>query len=841
MFVAVAAMASVSCQKEENAPVNETKSATLTLHATVADTKTYIEDNAVLWGTNEYVQLYFNDGADKYVGSKADAADLWEGESSAMFSFDITYTPAESYLIGGVYPLSAVSENDAKTSPAKYKVDLPATQDATASSYDPAAFIMILKPEVVTNFDNEAHLASFRRAVALNKITLKGLKETITSVTITVPEEKFLAGRRYFDLTTGEEGEIYHAQSNSITVNGTYAPGEVNVWFTSWGVELAQGEQMTVKMTSTTKTYTRTITVNENGVRFVEGDLNTLTVNMSSADEVVLNDLSGEYLIVNADLTCAAQAWNNGNNLPEYALTVEDGTIVESEGLENCKMTIELQSNGKYTIKDAKNNYLYAPSSSNNYLKGLAEASELTDWNIVQEGDKYVLTSLGNNSRNILRYNSSSKIFSCYSSGQADVTLYKYSEIEPDTNPSITLTKNSDEVTYDATSYEFTYTTKNIAGNVVATIKEGATMANVSASASNGTVTVNFDANADAEQKTATIILSYEGATSQEFVLTQAAAGATKQYYVKVTTAPNDWSGTYLMVCDTKKMALSGISTTSTKYGIGTAVDITDNKIEATETLASYQVVLSPGSTSDSYLMKFNGSYLYWSSGNSLATNTSNNANTNWLLSVSEGNVTIKNCKDNKRVIGWNASSPRFACYTSSQTAIQLYKLEDGNAGGETPEPDPTPDPEQPGQGGDAGVVVLSEQFDNSTTSDSSAAIGTNKFPNFSGATSKAYTSQYGGIKLGSSSAVGYITSKSLDLSSAFTVQIDACKYGSDTGNINVTVGDVTKTINNSELGAAGSFKTFTLSFDAATANSTVKIATSSKRAYIDNVVITRN
>ena len=153
----------------------------------------------------------------------------------------------------------------------------------------------------------------------------------------------------------------------------------------------------------------------------------------------------------------------------------------------------------------------------------------------------------------------------------------------------------------------------------------------------------------------------------------------------------------------------------------------------------------------------------------------------------------------------------------------------------------PDPEPEQPGQGGDAGVVVLSEQFDNSTTADSNNEITTSKFPNFSGATSKAYTSQYGGIKLGSSKASGYITSKSLDLSSSFTVQIDACKYGSDSGNIQVTVGSVTKTINNSELGKAGSFKTFTLSFDAATANSTVKIATSSKRAYIDNVVITRN
>ena len=142
--------------------------------------------------------------------------------------------------------------------------------------------------------------------------------------------------------------------------------------------------------------------------------------------------------------------------------------------------------------------------------------------------------------------------------------------------------------------------------------------------------------------------------------------------------------------------------------------------------------------------------------------------------------------------------------------------------------------------GGNEPVVVLSEQFDNKSTSDSSTAITTSTFSNFSGATDKAYKSQYGGIKLGTSSKVGYITTKSLDLSSAFTVQIDACKYGSDSGNITVTCGSQVKTINNSSLKAAGTFTTFTLEFTAATASSTVKIATSSKRAYIDNVIITR-
>lgn len=137
-------------------------------------------------------------------------------------------------------------------------------------------------------------------------------------------------------------------------------------------------------------------------------------------------------------------------------------------------------------------------------------------------------------------------------------------------------------------------------------------------------------------------------------------------------------------------------------------------------------------------------------------------------------------------------------------------------------------------------TIVLNEEFDNSSKSDSSSAINTSAFANFSGATAYSYKSQYGGLKLGSSKNAGYITSKALDLSSTFTVELDACKYSSDSGNIVVTCGSQSKTISNSSLGAQGTFKTFTLTFDAATASSTVKIATSTKRAYIDNVVITR-
>ena len=547
MLVAAAAMTFASCQREElNAP-KETVSATLTMHAGVEQTKTYLDGNAVLWGTGEAVTLYVGTG----VGDNAtamfvssDPTDIHNGAKTASFTFTLEGVPAEGpYSLGGIYPASAAIKDNKNAS--QFKVTLPATQNQVEGNYDPSAYIMVLKPEVVTELPTEyAYTALFRRAVALNKITLTGVKENISSVEITVPEKKYLAGRRYMNLTTGESGDVYYDQSNKVIVNSSFTGNSIDVWFTSWGVELAEGDELTIKMTAASKTYTRTIAARAEGIKFVEGDLNTLTVNMSSATEETLDNFSGEYLIVNTDLTRAAQAWANGNNLPEFVLNARDGVVYESEGIENCKMTIEAQADGKYTIKDANGLYLYAASSSSNHLMGQTTASS---WTIEQDGDKYVLTSSAQTSHNIMKYNAQSKIFSCYSSGQKDITLYKYSDIKVDTTPSISLTNNSAQVAFDATSYEFTYTTKNITGNVAATIKEGATMTNVSASASDGTVTVTFDANADAKQKTAIIVLSYEGAESVNVTITQAAKpaeGAPEEVTDVLTLATTGVSGT---------------------------------------------------------------------------------------------------------------------------------------------------------------------------------------------------------------------------------------------------------------------------------------------------------
>ncbi len=666
MLVAAAAMTFASCQKEIASP--QPLSKVLTMHADVETTKTYLdEDNQVLWGTGESVHLYVGAGETQtFVNSTP--TDEYNGKTSASFSFELgALETSGEYCLGGVYPASVVVASN-NTNSSQFKVQLPATQTSDNGNYDPSAYIMVLKPDVVDELPTE-YTASFRRATALNKITLTNVAEDITSVEITVPEGKYLAGRRYFNLTTGESGEIYESgsETNVVKVNGDFKAGIIDLWFCSWGVELVENEVLTIKMTSATKTYTRSITVRAEGITFQEGDLNTLRINMGSAIVETLATIEGDYLI--------ASKTNNGWFLmtPTNGGTYYDATSSVSTSETVSASDFYLVDNiedyvwrvSKYGIAYSimsvhTNKYIgYSGSSNQAYAHALGESAAMD----IQLDNQLAVIESKNVSGHKLKYNAGSPRFAFYTSAQTDVYMIPW---VPDETPRIKVESTDIEVEADATEVSFDYELKNTIGTVTATVGNS-TMENVDATVDGNTVRVTFDANEEDVEKSSTIVLSIDGADDVNVTITQAAAAS-----------------------------------------------------------------------------------------------------------------------------------------------------------------------------GDEGVVVLSEEFDNNTKSDSSSAITTSKFSNFSGATSKAYTSQYGGLKLGSNSAVGYITSKSLDLSSTFTVQIDACKYGSDTGNILVTVGNVSKTITNSELGAAGSFKTFTLTFEAATATSTVKIATSSKRAYIDNVVITR-
>lgn len=110
---------------------------------------------------------------------------------------------------------------------------------------------------------------------------------------------------------------------------------------------------------------------------------------------------------------------------------------------------------------------------------------------------------------------------------------------------------------------------------------------------------------------------------------------------------------------------------------------------------------------------------------------------------------------------------------------------------------------------------------------------GNSNFPT----TSSAYQAGEA-VKLGTSGKTGAITSKTLDeISGNVTVSFDVKGWTSVEGSMNVTLGSETKNVVYTAK-MADAFENVTVSFENVAAGSTLKLETSAKRAFIDNVRI---
>ena len=121
------------------------------------------------------------------------------------------------------------------------------------------------------------------------------------------------------------------------------------------------------------------------------------------------------------------------------------------------------------------------------------------------------------------------------------------------------------------------------------------------------------------------------------------------------------------LVCNTKLKELSGFSGASTNYGTDASY--------AGSPAGVYPLTVVQGYSGSTYAFKTSdNTYLSWSSQNSLTTRSNIINESSWNVTFASGNATISNAKDNSRKLQYNSSSPRFACYSSTQTAVQLYK-----------------------------------------------------------------------------------------------------------------------------------------------------------------------
>ena len=145
--------------------------------------------------------------------------------------------------------------------------------------------------------------------------------------------------------------------------------------------------------------------------------------------------------------------------------------------------------------------------------------------------------------------------------------------------------------------------------------------------------------------------------------------GSAGYHYVKVTTAPTDWSGEYLIVYENGSKAFNGGLTELDANNNTISVTINENGIASNATTDAARFTIAPMSGGYS-IQSASGKYIgYSGSSNGLTASTTALQNT---ISLSNGSIIIQGTGTS--TLQYNSSANRFRYYGSTQQPIQLYK-----------------------------------------------------------------------------------------------------------------------------------------------------------------------
>ena len=141
---------------------------------------------------------------------------------------------------------------------------------------------------------------------------------------------------------------------------------------------------------------------------------------VTNAADLAVGDV---IVIVASDADCALSTTQNTNNRGQQAVTKSGNTVTINDKVQQLTLG-EGKEKGSFSLSTG-DGYLYAASSSKNYLKTQTTLDKNGSWTITIESNIAKIIAKGTNTNNCLRYNSNSSIFSCYSSGQDDVKIYR--------------------------------------------------------------------------------------------------------------------------------------------------------------------------------------------------------------------------------------------------------------------------------------------------------------------------------------------------------------------------------------------------------------------------------
>lgn len=462
LAVAVCASLFAACSKDDTVSdpsngrkVTMTVTASSELESASGSRTTYDPlTGKISWNeTGEYLQV-FETAASKTTYANSQEGTVSDGTAKFAVSFpENTNTPL---VYNAVYPASAwITSNN--TDITNMKVVTRTSQQPTATSFDSNADLLIAKSISLESQPTELQM-SFGRAVAIGKMTVKNLasEEPVLGVEFTAPDKK-VTGRSYVDMTAGTVKEYGYPGNFSDNVTLSYS-SEMNLtangatgmtaYFTCFPFEVAAGETFTVTVTTATKIFTKTVTVQEGrALAFAAGDSSTFAVDMTGAAEEATETLSGDYVITatQSEITYAMSSLADGSRLAPVVITPSNPY---KTGDETLIWTIT-KSGDNYTISQGEN---YLSWESDNSATTSTTPYELVITKNKSEGT-YQIASAATPSRILAKNDQAALGFGFYTGSQTkDLTLIPAEYVKL---PEITLDQTTLTLSYNDTETHY--------------------------------------------------------------------------------------------------------------------------------------------------------------------------------------------------------------------------------------------------------------------------------------------------------------------------------------------------------------------------------------------------
>lgn len=458
LAVAVCASLFAACSKDDTVSdpsngrkVTMTVTASSELESASGSRTTYDPlTGKISWNeTGEYLQVF------ETAASKTTYANSQEGtvsDDTAKFAVSFPENTNTPLVYNAVYPASAwvTSSN---TDITNMKVITPTVQQPTATSFDSNADLLIAKSISVESQPTELQM-SFGRAVAIGKMTVKNLAsaESVLGVKFTAPDKK-VTGRSYVDMTAGTIKEYGYINNFADNVTLNYS-SEMNItanseagmtaYFTCFPFEVAAGETFTVTVTTASKIFTKTVTVQEGRpLAFAAGDSSTFAVDMTGENET----LSGDYVITatQSETTYAMSSLAESSRLAPVVITPSNPY---KTGDETLIWTIT-KSGDNYTISQGEN---YLSWESGNSATTSTTPYELVITKNKSEGT-YQIASAATPSRILAKNTQATYGFGFYTGSQTkDLTLIPAEYVKL---PEITLDPSTLTLSYNDTETHY--------------------------------------------------------------------------------------------------------------------------------------------------------------------------------------------------------------------------------------------------------------------------------------------------------------------------------------------------------------------------------------------------